>query len=335
MTGIGLAPQAEPTARAAPGLARRPAISPYERVWPGGMLSSSTQTVCWNSVPAEMSSGGRRRGAWPISSDSSAAAVAASQRLAKPVGFGADLCAQALPGKSSRHRPMSLNCATKVPCRVAMGAALVIAAEDQRDGDGDDRRDDGDGNPDGNFVSQFFGSRLCSFVSLKKCSVLFVRRFTAHRSCSLLKECPEQAEQHEHEQHGEGEETVARHAPLVTQRPQALDAPGGEEVDHARVGRDRRFAEPAAEPLPQSFVFRFARAQRLLGEQMAGARRQRLVAGLEFVDGGGRFGRLVTGLVELLDLRLQVCQAGLERPGPALEWILASEQAHGGSTAQL
>ena len=150
-----------------------------------------------------------------------------------------------------------------------------------------------------------------------------------------MKECPEQADQHEHEQHGEGEETVARHAPLVTQRPQALDAPGGEEVDHARVGRDRRFAEPAAEPLPQGFVFRFARAQRLLGERMAGARRQRLVAGLEFVDGGGRFGRLGTGLVELLDLRLQVCQAGLERPGPALEWILASEQAHGGSTARL
>ena len=38
-----------------------------------------------------------------------------------------------------------------------------------------------------------------------------------HRS--LLKECPEQADQHEHEQHGEGEETVARHTPLVTQRP--------------------------------------------------------------------------------------------------------------------
>ena len=223
MIGIGLAPQAEPTARAAPGLARRPAISPYERVWPGGMLSSSAQTVCWNSVPAERSSGGRRRGARPSSSDSSAAAVAAGQRLAKPVGFGAGLGARALPGKSSRHRPMSLNCATKVPCRVAMGAALVIAivlaAEDQRDGDGDDRRDDGDGNPDGAFVSQCFGSRFSVvFIRvLKKCSGLFIRRFTAH--CSLLKECPEQADQHEYEQHGEGEETVARHAPLVTQRP--------------------------------------------------------------------------------------------------------------------
>jgi hypothetical protein len=64
---------------------------------------------------------------------------------------------------------MSLNCATKVPCRVAMGTALVIAvilaAEDQRDGDGDDRRDDDDGNPDGGFVSQYFDSQLCSFVS--------------------------------------------------------------------------------------------------------------------------------------------------------------------------
>ena len=68
---------------------------------------------------------------------------------------------------------------------------------------------------------------------------------------------------------------------------------------------------------------------------MARARRQRLVAGLEFVNGRGRFAQLGTGLVEFLNLRLQVCQAGLERPGPALEWILASEQAHGGSTAQL
>ncbi len=80
-------------------------------------------------------------------------------------------------------------------------------------------RDDGDGNPDGAFVSQCFGSRFSVvFIRVsKKCSGLFIRRFTAH--CSLLKECPEQADQHEHEQHGEGEETVARHAPLVTQRP--------------------------------------------------------------------------------------------------------------------
>ena len=33
---------------------------------------------------------------------------------------------------------------------------------------------------------------------------------------SLLKECPEQADQHEHEQQSEGEETVASHAPLIT-----------------------------------------------------------------------------------------------------------------------
>ena len=98
MTGIGLAPQAEPTARTAPGLTRRPAISSYERVWPDGMLSSSTQTVYWNSVMAEMSSGGRRLGARPSSSDSSAAAVAASQRLSTQVGFEAGFAGEVEPG---------------------------------------------------------------------------------------------------------------------------------------------------------------------------------------------------------------------------------------------
>jgi hypothetical protein len=45
MTGTGLAPQAEPTARDAPGLAKRPAISPYERVWPSGRQNGYGVTV--------------------------------------------------------------------------------------------------------------------------------------------------------------------------------------------------------------------------------------------------------------------------------------------------
>ncbi|GIT78299.1 MAG: hypothetical protein Ct9H300mP32_6810 [Verrucomicrobiota bacterium] len=70
-----------------------------------------------------------------------------SQRLAHPVGGGA-----ALPGKSSWHRPVWLNCATNVPCRVAIEGALIIAvvltAKNHSDGDGNDRRDHGDGNTD-------------------------------------------------------------------------------------------------------------------------------------------------------------------------------------------
>jgi hypothetical protein len=63
---------------------------------------------------------------------------------------------------------------------VAMGAALVIAvvlaAEDQRDGDGDDRRDDGDGNPDGDFVSQCFGSRCKKILLSLSADVADARR---------------------------------------------------------------------------------------------------------------------------------------------------------------
>ncbi|MBM31049.1 MAG: hypothetical protein CMD77_09115 [Gammaproteobacteria bacterium] len=149
-----------------------------------------------------------------------------------------------------------------------------------------------------------------------------------------MQQGPEQADQDEHEQHAEGKEPVARHAALVPQRPQALDAPGGEELDHARVGGDRWLAKPAGEPLPDCFIFRLGGAKRLLGERVAGPGRQRLVAGLEFVDGGGWGRRLIPGLAKLLDLRLDVRQARFEPLGPARQWIVASEQAHGGSSVE-
>jgi hypothetical protein len=69
-----------------------------------------------------------------------------------------------------------------------------------------------------------------------------------------------QAEEHDHQHHGQGDETVAGHALFVAQRAQALDVAGGQVVDQLRIGGGRA-AKMALDPFHPFPQIEFARAR--------------------------------------------------------------------------